>query len=219
MNPSPIFNLFSLKAKAPTVVRQGISILIIGSVALSLVALTACMQVEPAGEPVAAVAPPQAETSGQSSIEILPTIDPADRKFFNPGYGTISGVAKEAETLPTVDPADRKFFTPGYGVNAPKNDLTAYHQSEWNRTPNIDLSIEDLPTIDPADRKFFTPGYGAQTVLPGEPGALPNIDPADRKFFNSGYGVQMTSAKQSEAILPSIENEFGEQIPIWFLLK
>jgi hypothetical protein len=163
MNPKPNFKLFSLKGKEQAVVHQGVSTLIISLVTLSLVALTACMQVVQAGEPVAAVAPPQVEASGQSSIEILPTIDPADRKFFNSGYG----------------------------VNAPKNDLTAYHQSEWNRTSNIDLSIEDFPTIDPADRKFFNPGYGTQT----------------------------TSAKQSEAILPTIENEFGEQTPIWFLLK
>jgi hypothetical protein len=54
------------------------------------------------------------ETSQQptepGTLEALPNIDLADRKFFSPGYGAISGVSKEAEGLPTIDPADRKFF-------------------------------------------------------------------------------------------------------------
>ena len=48
--------------------------------------------------------------------EVLPTIDPVDRKFFSPDYGAMSGVSKEAEVLPNIDPADRKFFSPGYGA-------------------------------------------------------------------------------------------------------
>ena len=93
-----IFNLFSLKGKGQAVFQQGISTLIISGVTLSLVALTACMQVVPASEPVAAVAPSQAEANGQHSIEALPNIDPADRKFFSPGYGaqTISARGSEA---------------------------------------------------------------------------------------------------------------------------
>jgi hypothetical protein len=69
----------------------------------------------PTSEPLV-VAPSQAEAGGQHDIEALPTIDPADRKFFNPGYGAISGESKEVQVLPTIDPADRKFFNPGYGV-------------------------------------------------------------------------------------------------------
>jgi hypothetical protein len=118
------------------------------------------------------------ETSWQRSkpgtLEALPNIDPADRKFFSPDYGAMSGVSKEAEVL---------------------------------------------PNIDPADRKFFSPGYGAMSGVSKEAEVLPNIDPADRKFFSPDYGAQTTSAKRSEAVLPTIENEFGKQIPIWFLLK
>jgi hypothetical protein len=53
---------------------------------------------------------------GADTPEALPNIDPADRKFFNPGYGVRPGVSEEAEVLATIDPADRKFFSPGYGA-------------------------------------------------------------------------------------------------------
>lgn len=103
MNPKPIFNLFSPKGKAQTVVQQGVSTLIISSVALSLVAVTACMQVVLADEPLA---------SRQTSIEVLPTVvkdevDPDEDigllEFFNPGYGASSGGSKEAEALSTIE--------------------------------------------------------------------------------------------------------------------
>jgi hypothetical protein len=93
----------------------------------------------------------QAEASEQHSIEVLPTIDPADRKFFNPGYGAIPGVSKEVEVLSTIDPADRKFFSPGYGA-----------------VSGAAKEVEVVPTVDPdADiglLEFFSPGYGAQTT-------------------------------------------------------
>jgi hypothetical protein len=116
MNPKPIFKLFNPKGKVQVLVHQGATTLIISSVALSLVALTACMQVVPAREPVAEVAPPQVEASEQHGMEALPNIDPADRKFFSPGYGAQTVISGEAEVLPTIDPADRKFFSPGYGA-------------------------------------------------------------------------------------------------------
>jgi hypothetical protein len=84
--------------------------------ALSLLALTVCTQVVLADEPVAI---------GQSSIEVLPNIDPADRKFFNPGYGAQTVMSTEAEVLPTmlkdeVDPDQDigllEFFSPGDGA-------------------------------------------------------------------------------------------------------
>jgi hypothetical protein len=176
MNPKPIFKLFSPKGKAQAVVQQGVSTLTISSVALSLVVLTVCTQVVLADEPMA---------SGQPSIEVLPNMDPADRKFFSPGYGAIPGVSKEAEVLPTIDPADRKFFTPGYGVNAGGNDLSTYHQSEWGRAPNTGLDVaENALAVYHQSEWDRTPN----TVLGIE--ALSKIDPADRKFFNPGYGVQ-----------------------------
>lgn len=164
MNPKSIFKLFNLKGKAQAVVHQGVSTLIISSVALSLVILTGYARIVRASGP---------ETSGQPSIEALRNIDPADRKFFTPGYGAQRGMSSETEVLPTagvephtlawpprptqfmadnavtsldetaIDPADRKFFTPGYGVNTGGNDLTAYHQSEWDRTPNTGLGVEE----------------------------------------------------------------------------
>jgi hypothetical protein len=48
---------------------------------------------------------------------------------------------------------------------------------------------------------------------------LRNIDPADWKFFSPGYRAQTISINGSKANLPTIENELGNQIPIWFLLK
>jgi hypothetical protein len=151
VNAKSIFKLFSPKGKGQAVVHQGVSALIISAVALSLVVLTDYGRIVQASGP-----------GEQPSIEILRMIDPADRKFFNPGYGAMSGVAKEAEVLPVIDPADRKFFTPGYWVDAGGNDLTAYHQSEWSRSPNTLLGVEVLSKIDSADRKFFNSGYGAQ---------------------------------------------------------
>jgi len=83
------------------------------------------MQVVPASEPVVVVAPPQAGISGQHSIEAIPAIDPADRKFFSPGYGTQMVRSGEVEVLPTVvkdeiDPDEDigllEFFSPGHGV-------------------------------------------------------------------------------------------------------
>ena len=68
MNQKPIFNLFSPKGKAQAVVQQGVSTVILSSVALSLVALTAYMQVVPASEPVAVVAPPQLRLAGHTPI-------------------------------------------------------------------------------------------------------------------------------------------------------
>jgi hypothetical protein len=60
------------------------------------------------------------ETSRQhgraDKLEALSAIDPADRKFFNSGYGARLVMPREAEALPNIDPADRKFFAPGYGV-------------------------------------------------------------------------------------------------------
>jgi hypothetical protein len=100
MNPKSIFNLFNPKGKAQTVVQQGVSTLIISSVALSLVALTAWMQVVLADEPVAIE---------QSSIEVLPPIatdvneDLGLMEFFSPDYGAISGVSKGTEALPTIE--------------------------------------------------------------------------------------------------------------------
>lgn len=155
MNPKSIFKLFSPKGKAQTVVQQGISALIISLVALSLVALTGYAHIVRASGP---------ETGEQPSIEVLRNIDPADRKFFSPGYGAQVATSGKTEVLPAIDPADRKFFTPGYGVDAGGNDLTAYHQSEWGRSPNTVLGIEALSKIDPADRKFFSPGYGVQAI-------------------------------------------------------
>lgn len=165
MNPKPIFNLFSPKGKPQAVVQRGVSTLI---VSLSLVVLTASMQVIQADEPVA---------SGQPSIVALPNIDPADRKF----------------------------FTPGYGVNAGGNDLTAYHRSEWDRTPNTELGAVENALAVYHQSEW---GRSPNTVLGVE--APSKIDPADRKFFNPGYGNQTTNANGSEAILPSIENEMGE---------
>jgi hypothetical protein len=110
MNLKPIFNLFSLKGEAQAVAQQGVSTRIISSVALSLVALSASMQVILADEPGA---------SGQPSIEVLRNMDPADRKFFNPGYGAQLVMPGEADPFPTIDPADRKFFNPGYGAQTP----------------------------------------------------------------------------------------------------
>ena len=123
MNPKSIFKLFSSKGQAQAMVQQGVSALLIGSVALSLVALIGYGRIVQASGP---------EPEGQLSVEVLRNIDPADRKFFNPGYG----------------------------VYTPRNDLTAYHQSEWGRTSPTGLSIEDLHKMDPADRKFFNLGYG-----------------------------------------------------------
>jgi hypothetical protein len=155
MNPKSIFNLFSLKGKAQALVQQGISTLIISSVVFSLVALTGYVRIAQASGP-----------GGQPSIEMLRNTDPADRKFFTPGYGVQASLPKEIATLPAVDPADRKFFTPGYGT-----------QTVMPGEPEV------LPTVDPADRKFFSAGYGTQTVMSSESEALPTIDPADRKFF------------------------------------
>jgi hypothetical protein len=120
MNPKSIFNPFSPKGKAQAIVQQKVSTLIISSVVLSLVGLTVWMQVVLADEPGA---------SGQPSIEVLRNMDPADRKFFNLGYGVMFRVSKvvladepgaseqpSIEVLRSMDPADRKFFNPGYGT-------------------------------------------------------------------------------------------------------
>jgi hypothetical protein len=151
-----------------------------------------------------------------------------DREYGLAAFSTVPTEVKEAD-------APRAIAEPG---------LARYHESEWGFVPNkanadrdIGLmeffatpnetsrqhtepgTLEALPNIDPADRKFFSPGYGAISNGSKEVEVLPTIDPADRKFFNPGYGAQMTSTKQSEAILLTIESEFGKQIPIWFLLK
>ena len=76
MNPKFIFNLFSPKGKAQAVIQQGITTLLISAVMLSLMVLTGYGRIV------------QASGLGQQpSIEALRSIDPADRKFFNPGYG------------------------------------------------------------------------------------------------------------------------------------
>jgi hypothetical protein len=116
MNPKPIFKLFNPRGKTQAVVQQGVSTLIISSVALSLLALTAYIQVVLADEPLA---------SEQPSIEVLPNIDPADRKFFSPGYGAQTVMSTEAQVLLTVlkdevDPDQDigllEFFSPGHGA-------------------------------------------------------------------------------------------------------
>jgi hypothetical protein len=76
------------------------------------------------------------------------TIDPADRKFFTPGYGTQIVMPGEVRVLPAVardevDPDQDigllEFFSPEYGPNT------------------VTLGeLEVLPAIDPADRKFFS---------------------------------------------------------------
>lgn len=166
MNPKIYMRLFNGKGKAPAGSHQGISTLV-SAVALCLVILAGYEQTVQASDP-----------GGQPSIEELRAMDPADRKFFIPGYGTFSGVSKEAEVLPAVDPADRKFFNPGYGAQpiGPGEDKV-------------------LSATDPADRKFFTPGYGAQPVTAGGTEVLPAVDPADRKFFNPGYGTISAAEK------------------------
>jgi hypothetical protein len=144
MNPKSIFNLFSLKGKVQAVVHQGVATLIISSVALSL-ALTACMQIRPASEPMAAVTPPQAKASEQHSIEVLPNIDPADRKFFSPGYGAISEGLPTAATEPQLlawPPRPTQFRMANNAVTSPNEPaLAAYHQSEWGRIPNATLPV------------------------------------------------------------------------------
>lgn len=126
MNPNPIFKLFSPKGKAQTVAQQDVSTRIISAVALSLVALTAWMQVVLADEPLA---------SRQPSIEVLPTVvkdavDPNEDigllEFFNPGYGASSGGSKEAEALSTIETDTEgdiglmEFFSKPTEVGAPQ---------------------------------------------------------------------------------------------------
>jgi hypothetical protein len=185
MKPKPIFKLFSLKGKVQNVVQQGVTTLIIGSVALSLVALTGFGRIVQASGP-----------SGQPSIEMLRQMDPADRKFFSPGYGAMSGGSEEAEVLPAIDPADRKFFTPGYGINVAREDLSAYHQSEWDRSPNKGLGVEES-----ALTVYHQSEWGRSPNPVSGVEALSKIDPADRKFFSPGYGAQATSDDEAEAIL------------------
>lgn len=105
MNTESIFNLFDPKGKAHILAQQGISTLILGSVVFSLVALTAYTPIVHASGP---------ELGRQLSLEILRALDPADRKFFTPGYGTQVVRSEQVAVLPTVDPADRKFFSQGY---------------------------------------------------------------------------------------------------------
>jgi hypothetical protein len=162
MNPKSIFNLFSLKRKAQAVVHQGVSTLIISAMALSLVLLTGYSRIVQASGP-----------GGQPSIEMLRNIDPADRKFFTPGYGAIPGGSKEAEVLLMIDPADRKFFMPG-AVNTGGNDLTAYHQSERDRTPNTELGAVEKALAVYRQSEW---GRAPNPVLGVE--ALSKIDPAD----------------------------------------
>lgn len=107
MNPKSILNLFNPKGNAQAAVHQRASTLIISLVVLSLMTLPGFVQ------PMQASGP---EAGGQPSIEVLRNIDPADRKFFSPGYGTLTVRPEETEVLSTIDPADRKFFTPGYGT-------------------------------------------------------------------------------------------------------
>ncbi|MBI1877297.1 MAG: hypothetical protein HYR94_03530 [Chloroflexi bacterium] len=164
-----------------------------------LISLTLLAGCQSASESQTTAEPAQTGLSQEANVPSAPVqagetsanIDPADRKFFMPGYGVNAGGYEASEALMNVDPADRKFFTPGYGANAggygantSGDDLTVYrqsewgrtpgtnlsieeqalaiyHQSEWDRTPNTGLSVEELRKIDPADRKFFTPGYGA----------------------------------------------------------
>ncbi len=112
------------------------------------------MQVVPASEPVAVVAPPQAEISGQHSIEAIPTIDPADRKFFSLGYGTQMVMSTVAEVLPTVvkdevDPDEDigllEFFSPGHGAISSVS-------KEAEVLPNIETDMDaDLGLME-----FFT---------------------------------------------------------------
>ena len=151
-----------------------------GLIVVSLTMLAGC-QSSPISQ--AAAPAPLAQIANISAapgqkVEVTATVDPADRKFFNPGYELYAPsndltkyhqsewtytptTSLSPEELRNMDPADRKFFNPGYGLYAHRNDLTAYHESEWDRSPNTGLSIEELQKIDPADRKFFIPGYGA----------------------------------------------------------
>lgn len=103
MNSKPIFKLFNPRGKAQTVVHQGISTLIISSVVLSLIALTAWAPIvrasgpEPNGQHTIE-APPKAEVKH----EVDPDADIGLLEFFSPGYGALTSVLEEAEVLPTV---------------------------------------------------------------------------------------------------------------------
>jgi hypothetical protein len=119
------------------------------------------------------------------TLEAFHNIDPADRKFFSPGYGAQIVTPNKANPLSTIDPADRKFFMPGYGINAGGNDLTAYYQSERDRTPNIEVGAVET-ALDVYHQSEW--GRAPNPILDVE--ALSKIDPADRKFFNPGYGTQ-----------------------------
>ncbi|HXV98267.1 MAG TPA: hypothetical protein VEC93_07580 [Anaerolineae bacterium] len=207
MNLKPIFNLFSSKGKTQTLIQQGVSALIISLVALLLVALTACMQVVPASEPVAAVAPAQAEASEQHSIETLPNIDPADRKFFSPGYGAISDISKEAEVLPAAGVESHPLAWPprptqlysaeNVGVSLDENALAIYHQSEWGRTPSTVVPMAEDPLA-----KYHQSEWG-RALRP----ILPIVE--DKANADQDIGLMEVFTLVSEAGLPRHDREYG----------
>lgn len=144
MHPKSILNIFSPKGAAQAVARRAVSILMISSVALALVALAAYMQIKPVNELVGAIVPAQAEASGPYP-ETLSHIHPADRKFFTPGYGAQPVTSRQAEMLPAtkIEPYP----------------LAAYYQSEWGRTLRSGLPIVENKTDPDQDiglMEFFT---------------------------------------------------------------
>lgn len=167
MNPNSIFNIFSAKGNAQAMARRGVSTMIISAVALSLVAFAAYLQIKPINGLVGAVMPAQAEASGPPP-GALSNIDPADRKFFSPGYGAQMVISGEAEVLPTAgyETALAVYRQGEWGhisnvaLPVAENTLDAYHQSEWGHTlntvlplaknetnPDHDLGLMEFPSV------------------------------------------------------------------------
>jgi hypothetical protein len=103
MNPKAIFKLFSPKGKAQSVAQQGVSTLIIRSVALSLLALTICAQVVLADEPAASKQPGIEALSTAVRNEVDPDQDVGLLEFFSPGIETPTVMPREAEVLLTIE--------------------------------------------------------------------------------------------------------------------
>lgn len=86
------------------------------------------------------------------------TVEPADRKFHNPGY------AARRRAHPALEQFDRKFFQSGYAANASR-------------------SSDVRSTLEAADRKFHDAGY---VTSAGRNAAVQStLDAADRKFLHA----------------------------------
>jgi hypothetical protein len=151
MNPKSIFDLFSSRGKVQAGIYQGVSTLIISLVMLSLAVLTGYVQTVQASGP---------ESGDQLSIEALRNIDPADRKFFNPGYGAYTIMPGGTEGIqigikersdPDADIGLLEFFSPEYRANSGKSE-------EANVVP-AEVKNQIDPDADVGLLEFFSPEY------------------------------------------------------------